>query len=180
MNNIIDNNRKINEERRKRLRKIVRTRNESELKKFILEKVEFKYRFSNDNFMTEISKFHRIKKEVFNMEKRLGIPLKHSLIYKVSVNLFDNNFHVRNYYNWKCQICNIDCSKDKDLLDAHINAYGLRGNKNKNLIQKNDTTVCCRLCHYNIDPKTHFNLILTDSIKQRIYKLRENHKKDQS
>ena len=93
------------------------------------------------------------------------------MIYKISLNLFDNNEDVRNYYHWKCQKCKIDCKNDKDILDVHRNDFGFFGNSS-DIIEKIDLTVYCRLCHYNIDPKKHFNLNITDEIKNRIYKLR--------
>ena len=160
--------------RKKLLNEIILKRDHKALKKFILDKCKFEYTFSLADYWTDISYFLKIKQYVFWFEKyKLKIPLNNSIIYKITLNLFDYNGDVRRYKGWRCELCKIDCIKDKDLLDAHVNNSGLRGKEKKHIIRKSDLTVCCRVCHYNIDPKTHFNLDMNDDVYKRVDNLRK-------
>ena len=147
---------------------IVRNRNTYELRKYILERVNFNYTFLSKNyFYTSIKKFYQIKKDVQQIEKKMNIKEINSLIYLILPNLLDHHKQVRTYYNWTCQICHINCLNDKDLLDTHIISWPKDILTNKNIL------VCCRLCHYNINPKKHFNLKVSTTIKNSILNLRK-------
>ena len=157
------------------LNNIIYYRDYNALKRYILSHIDFKYTFTSDYYQTNISNYLYIQSYVIKFEKYvLKMNLNQSLIFKISLNLFDHNNDVRNYYNWKCSICNVNCINDKDILDIHV--INFNKGRYKYIIGKNNLKVCCRLCHYNIDPKNHWNLNINKDVCQRINNLRTSEK----
>ena len=149
-NKIIEN---FNEENK--LNNIIINNDTNEFINYIITNKLISTIFKNKNFICNIIKYKKFIKYVRSIEIEINRHYSESIIYKTLPNIIDTDYRIRNYYNWKCEICNIDCINNKDLLDIHTKSLGIF---NKNILNKNDIIICCRLCHYNIDPKDHKNL----------------------
>lgn len=121
--------------------------------RYIEDNIDFTIHFiSEDSFYIDLTSYRNLIKYIRHYEKLYkGISPKDSLIYTNSLNIIDKEYKIREMYNYTCTLCGLDCH-NKDILDVHLN-------KIKNIITNKDIVVCCRQCHYNIDPKTHFNLL---------------------
>ena len=158
------------------LKQLVLNKNIEKIRNYILERQDFKYTFTANNFYKDIRNWMKIKNQIVKIEiqNKMYTNYRQSIIYKLQINILDANYDVRKHYNYKCQICNLDMKNNKDILDVH---YKSSKNKRFHIIEKSNLLVCCRLCHFNIDPKTHWNLDISQKILNRILKLRKQHKK---
>jgi hypothetical protein len=162
-------NNKINEYFDSELKNIIIKNDAEQLLNFIIQQKLFTTLFIKNNFKCDTTKFKKCIRDISKIEKSINRPIRKSLIYQISPNIVDLDYKIRDSYNWKCQICNISCLNNKDLLDIHTKSGVFYI---KNILKKEDVIVCCRLCHYNINPNDHQNLVLTNNIINRIHILR--------
>lgn len=142
-------------------------------KKYLYSSNLFNINFSNNDFNCDTRKYKQIAKYVYLTEKKnYKRKFTDSLVYKTSLNIIDINNKIRDYYNWKCEICGINCFNNKNILDIHSKTGVIGMNNN---VTKKDIIICCRLCYFNIKPSEHWNSDMSKTIINKIHYLRNLH-----